>query len=132
MLLTIIFFVNNPATTEIYPYLHTRSLHDALPILRRRSMLIRPWRQWLRPRPRPRTRSRRANRRVWRLPQIFQKYRCPSSRRKHPSRRSEEHTSELQSLMRNSYAVFCLKKKNNKLTTHTEYHGNHTYTVLDK
>src|SRR3546814_2872492 len=28
-------------------------------------------------------------------------------------KRSEEHTSELQSLMRNSYAVFCLKKKNN-------------------
>src|SRR3546814_4791829 len=27
------------------------------------------------------------------------------------NRRSEEHTSELQSLMRNSYAVFCLKKK---------------------
>src|SRR3546814_10499931 len=30
------------------------------------------------------------------------------------SERSEEHTSELQSLMRISYAVFCLKKKNNK------------------
>src|SRR3546814_7984638 len=30
--------------------------------------------------------------------------------------RSEEHTSELQSLMRNSYAVFCLKKKTNKIT----------------
>src|SRR3546814_7384979 len=30
------------------------------------------------------------------------------------NRRSEEHTSELQSLMRNSYAVFCLKKKNKK------------------
>src|SRR3546814_10171756 len=29
-------------------------------------------------------------------------------------RRSEEHTSELQSLMRISYAVFCLKKKTNK------------------
>src|SRR3546814_3782974 len=28
-------------------------------------------------------------------------------------KRSEEHTSELQSLMRNSYAVFCLNKKNN-------------------
>src|SRR3546814_10163955 len=28
-----------------------------------------------------------------------------------PAMRSEEHTSELQSLMRNSYAVFCLKKK---------------------
>src|SRR3546814_5701897 len=33
-----------------------------------------------------------------------------------PERRSEEHTSELQSLMRISYAVFCLKKK--KQTTH--------------
>src|SRR3546814_7931569 len=31
-------------------------------------------------------------------------------------RRSEEHTSELQSLMRISYAVFCLKKKNNNNT----------------
>src|SRR3546814_8896232 len=30
------------------------------------------------------------------------------------ARRSEEHTSELQSLMRISYAVFCLKKKNTK------------------
>src|SRR3546814_2646655 len=30
-----------------------------------------------------------------------------------PSLRSEEHTSELQSLMRTSYAVFCLKKKIN-------------------
>src|SRR3546814_10243425 len=30
----------------------------------------------------------------------------------HRGRRSEEHTSELQSLMRISYAVFCLKKKN--------------------
>src|SRR3546814_6939074 len=32
-------------------------------------------------------------------------------RRRHLARRSEEHTSELQSLMRISYAVFCLKKK---------------------
>src|SRR3546814_11715080 len=31
--------------------------------------------------------------------------------------RSEEHTSELQSLMRISYAVFCLKKKTNHSTT---------------
>src|SRR3546814_1292940 len=34
--------------------------------------------------------------------------------------RSEEHTSELQSLMRISYAVFCLKKKKNK-TRQTHY-----------
>src|SRR3546814_7684539 len=32
--------------------------------------------------------------------------------------RSEEHTSELQSLMRISYAVFCLKKKNNNKRIH--------------
>src|SRR3546814_3726401 len=31
--------------------------------------------------------------------------------------RSEEHTSELQSLMRNSYAVFCLKKKNKPINS---------------
>src|SRR3546814_6984535 len=44
--------------------------------------------------------------------------------------RSEEHTSELQSLMRISYAVFCLKKKNKiptlvksiKLTLHRQYY----------
>src|SRR3546814_10807868 len=34
--------------------------------------------------------------------------------------RSEEHTSELQSLMRNSYAVFCLKKKKQQRKVHTE------------
>src|SRR3546814_4270893 len=33
--------------------------------------------------------------------------------------RSEEHTSELQSLMRNSYAVFCLKKKKKQNTSTT-------------
>src|SRR3546814_2755611 len=33
--------------------------------------------------------------------------------------RSEEHTSELQSLMRLSYAVFCLKKKNRDTNCHT-------------
>src|SRR3546814_1361441 len=38
-------------------------------------------------------------------------YSCPSGR----ECRSEEHTSELQSLMRISYAVFCLKKKNENI-----------------
>src|SRR3546814_4923817 len=42
-------------------------------------------------------------------------------------RRSEEHTSELQSLMRISYAVFCLKKKNQvqHLTAHHASHSDH-------
>src|SRR3546814_7721020 len=39
------------------------------------------------------------------------------ARRDAPFTRSEEHTSELQSLMRISYAVFCLKKKKTKTTT---------------
>src|SRR3546814_1649886 len=44
------------------------------------------------------------------------------------TRRSEEHTSELQSLMRISYAVFCLKKKKDKIQLkslkHTTYNMN--------
>src|SRR3546814_3676029 len=39
--------------------------------------------------------------------------------------RSEEHTSELQSLMRISYAVFCLKKK--KTTKHRDINNNNRY-----
>src|SRR3546814_7404246 len=37
-------------------------------------------------------------------------------KRRHDPTRSEEHTSELQSLMRISYAVFCLKKKKKHIT----------------
>src|SRR3546814_2320145 len=40
----------------------------------------------------------------------------PDGRRRTAGDRSEEHTSELQSLMRISYAVFCLKKKKHKPT----------------
>src|SRR3546814_2044453 len=46
--------------------------------------------------------------------------RRPPRRWREPGR-SEEHTSELQSLMRNSYAVFCLQKK-----TTTTVHSNHS------
>src|SRR3546814_7707518 len=42
----------------------------------------------------------------------------PSAMSGTADRRSEEHTSELQSLMRISYAVFCLKKKKIKQNTH--------------
>src|SRR3546814_5493306 len=40
--------------------------------------------------------------------------------------RSEEHTSELQSLMRISYAVFCLKKKKNYKLAKDQYANNNT------
>src|SRR3546814_5690888 len=95
----VFFFFNDTATTEIYTYLHTLSLHDALPILSNSAGSDLPaggsWRSDpSRSRPLPHSTGRRGS----------------SSR----SRRSEEHTSELQSLMRISYAVFCLKKKTRK------------------
>src|SRR3546814_5586730 len=43
-----------------------------------------------------------------------------------PARRSEEHTSELQSLMRISYAVFCLKKKTHDIMKKTF----HIYQII--
>src|SRR3546814_5002944 len=49
--------------------------------------------------------------------------RPPYGRSAAPRKRSEEHTSELQSLMRISYAVFCLKKKTQKLR-HTKHSRN--------
>src|SRR3546814_5696334 len=54
---------------------------------------------------------------VWVATQVGRGCECPWGRNKgggvgrRPAPRSEEHTSELQSLMRISYAVFCLKKK---------------------
>src|SRR3546814_3537957 len=78
---------------------------------------------------RPRTLKRRRiseRVRVGRVPSIV-RYRTiggrASARRRLRARplrtnrlsRSEEHTSELQSLMRTSYAVFCLQKKNNEI-----------------
>src|SRR3546814_19476978 len=63
-----------------------------------------------------------------------------STRRPRPMRprssRSEEHTSELQSLMRISYAVFCLKKKKNKKRNktitdqHTQQQERHSETDM--
>src|SRR3546814_4197642 len=44
--------------------------------------------------------------------------------------RSEEHTSELQSLMRISYAVFCLKKKKQKTQNNHCYNNKHTTMKL--
>src|SRR3546814_6634058 len=101
-------FFNDTATPEIYTYLHTLSLHDALPIClqvgKTRSLGQRSWsRQSSRQVPASGKRRTRSPRRT----AAFSK---PTWRSRS---RSEEHTSELQSLMRISYAVFCLKKKNN-------------------
>src|SRR5213082_3679272 len=80
------FFFNDPATNEIYTVSDTLSLHDALPSFRAAGARIRGNLRW---------RIRRGH------------------VRGHDHRRSEEHTSELQSPDTCSYAVFCLKKKPN-------------------
>src|SRR3546814_18328598 len=99
------FFCNDAATTEIYTYLHSLSLHDALPIS---SPGGRPARSaWY-----------GAGSFLWPMtlpPSSLMRtflVMLPCHRCKRCLSRSEEHKSELQSLMRISYAVFCLKKIN--------------------
>src|SRR3546814_9453311 len=93
---------------------------------------------------RRRSRGRRQRLPSRRLPRRAGRLRCAPARREFETRRrarrtdrrgldarSEEHTSELQSLMRISYAVFCLKKKKSEQqkntaglstkVTHTKY-----------
>ena len=86
-ILLFFFFFYDTATTEIYPL----SLHDALPIWGRggggRACLLKEWDDL--------------------AGQFFGS--AEALREEH--HRSEEHTSELQSQFRISYAVFCLKKK---------------------
>src|SRR3546814_3204785 len=72
-------------------------------------------------RPRHRSRHRQLSERSRRSATGVQgaEHRCTRTRYDHLQRtgllpRSEEHTSELQSLMRSSYAVFCLTKKNTR------------------
>src|SRR3546814_9629311 len=117
-------FFNDTATTEIYTYCHTLSLHDARPISRAcwsTSLRSRDSLAMLEPAfTTPRNSLWKACRNRWR-------------RSLKPLVRSEEHTSELQSLMRISYAVFCLKKKNNNnpspfaISSHKQYTTNTTY-----
>src|SRR3546814_2572256 len=104
------FFFNDTATTEIYTYLHTLSLHDALPILSTPfgdTKILS-------------SATPRASRSCFKPPQMTA---TASAAR---TARSEEHTSELQSLMRISYAVFCLKKQHN---THQPIYITPSFTI---
>src|SRR3546814_8114184 len=130
-------FCNSPATTKIVTYGHTLSLHDVLPIL----ILISYGRPFV-----SITLSNFAAavlalvlNNTGYFGEIFRaglaavpkgQYEAASALGFHRFKamiyivlpqavgkvRSEEHTSELQSLMRISYAVFCLKKKNTNTT----------------
>src|SRR3546814_10155329 len=63
--------------------------------------------------------------RHFRLAEFFFLLEVEMSNDRH-KQRSEEHTSELQSLMRNSYAVFCLKKKKTNDTKEIKNQNTHT------
>src|SRR3546814_1437153 len=112
------FFCIVTATTAIYPYLHTLALHAALPIS---SSLLQPS-------PCPPSRyfklrascaaSTAASPLCWLAAtggetprQNLTKPIPKDITASRNTKRSEEHTSEIQSLMRISYAVFCLKQK---------------------
>src|SRR3546814_2117650 len=123
----IVFFFNGTETTETYTSVHTLPLHDALPISspthRRRRIragaACSGWRSrliwrcfWARSSRvslRDRDRCRRTHSISWALPPITRSV-----------SRSEEHTSELQSPMRHSYAVLCLYTNN--YNTHNHIH----------
>src|SRR3546814_5431222 len=116
------FFLNDPATTEFNTYRHTLSLHDALPIDDRFNALAR---LLVPASPRALSQGLTALGRHGLVTRDVMDGRPPASRYGLTERggllaeaclRSEEHTSELQSLMRLSYAVFCLKKKNKTRT----------------
>src|SRR3546814_8754380 len=124
---------NYSATTEIYTYCPTHSLHDALPIfdhilhLEGGKVTLYPGGYDAFERQRAERAAQLAAAKAAQDAQRakLQDYIARNSARASTAKqaqsrakqlarmqRSEEHTSELQSLMRNSYAVFCLKKKN--------------------
>src|SRR3546814_8599373 len=116
-------FFKQTAPTWIYPYGHTLSLQDALPVAGASPRSSASGQAAV-------TTSRwpvRATRMVGRAPHSGSGGGAmdapgdghPSSARDNRKTRSEEHTSELQSLMRISYAVFCLKKKKQQQNTST-------------
>src|SRR3546814_12704751 len=101
------FFFNDTATTEIYTYGHTLALHDALPISAKSKG------------------APLADRTVAQLRELAEagKVALTDDMKKAEivaalEARSEEHTSELQSLMRISHAVFCFKKQNSPRQPH--------------
>src|SRR3546814_2416825 len=99
------FFFNDTATTEIYTYLThsfpTRRSSDLGPA--RASLLTGLYQM-----------THRAVQNTIPLDSRFTNLGHELRKSGYDPARSEEHTSELQSLMRISYAVFCLKKKKNK------------------
>src|SRR3546814_17074830 len=91
--------VDDPSTTEIYTYCHTLSLPVALPIYVAAPVMAFGALQFL------------LGQRPARQAVGVGVFLGEELGQRPDVARSEEHTSELQSLMRNAYAVICLKKK---------------------
>src|SRR3546814_2410700 len=113
-------------TDTLFPYTTLFRSHEGAGIL--------PWQDGFqgRARPLPDAQARTGDRRDHRIQAARTRGRrvldraevaaLPACFERHEVRRSEEHTSELQSLMRISYAVFCLKKKKYyKIHTDTQH-----------
>src|SRR3546814_10105827 len=122
-----VFCFNDTATTGIYTYGHTLSLRDALPIYAGVPVGLEAAAV-------AHERQRDGTENADRLPAGGE--RCIGRGRAAvgvyaDELRPEEHTSELQSLMRISYAVFCLKKKrwNNRPNDHLS-NNTHTRTTV--
>src|SRR3546814_9425744 len=125
----ICFFFNYTATTEIYTYLHTLSRHDALPISHFEDLALDQLRQAASPLHGLIALGNGSdglcavlavlsNHKISELLSVLLDQVVHAE---HDGSRSEEHTSELQSLMRISYAVFCLKKQTHK--KHTKHNN---------
>src|SRR3546814_6990205 len=129
LLVTIVvwfFFFNETATTVIYTYGHTLSLHDALPISRGVLQNLIGYDEDGKIRICAGGRRYRALKLLLKAKAIPGTFEVPVEIRSKDEAleiRSEEHTSELQSLMRISYAVFCLKKTR-ELKTSIQKHTN--------
>src|SRR3546814_8280266 len=103
-----------PETTATHPYAHTLSRHDALPVFLTAmppAFCAESWAESsVASSPRTRNASRAAARSGALISPLDSRPVALMAAYANDAR-SEENTSELQSLMRNSYAVFCLKKQ---------------------
>ena len=119
------FFFNDTATTEIY----TLSLHDALPISFFRLSVAEKTQNQVYRVLKFSTGTRLVKVAIFSLKTFGLRF-CLKSSQRLILGRSEEHTSELQSPVPISYAVFCLKKKKKTIHIHTHTPQNHANTQL--
>src|SRR3546814_10850130 len=117
--------------TEIYPYCHTLSLHDALPISRGNGTTVVRLRHGASLNDFADKIDANPAALVTVLFHLGEMATATQSLDEDTfgTLRSEEHTSELQSLMRISYAVFCLKKNKSLIRYATKYSTKLEYII---